>query len=282
MNQSEYEALEDEYLSHAARVLYVLCLRRHMDYSTGLVGTQKRRISYQQFKEHLRVTPRRRSTIPAFDPSKKQLRGYVAELENVGLIERVGKATPHEHMVFRLPLASVCPEYEGHMKGTDEGHMKGTVKTPLNQGLPGGGQQHEGHMKGTNEGHTSVTSVNKDNPNHKRPRAKKSTSLPDDFCLTGEMAEWAQQNNITINLTTETEKFKDHHTAKGSVYKDWTAAWRTWIRKAQEWTGNNNGQGRHTYQPNAGSYQQQQFQQQQATGIKRQFTAEDFDLDRQF
>ena len=30
----------------------------------------------------------------------------------------------------------------------------------------------------------------------------------------------------------ELDQFCDHHTAKGSIFKDWTAAWRTWCRNA--------------------------------------------------
>lgn len=36
-------------------------------------------------------------------------------------------------------------------------------------------------------------------------------------------------------LRTELSKFTDHHTAKGSLMKDWQAAFRTWITKADEW-----------------------------------------------
>lgn len=33
-------------------------------------------------------------------------------------------------------------------------------------------------------------------------------------------------------ITAETESFLDHHTAKGTLFSDWSAAWRTWIRNA--------------------------------------------------
>ena len=100
MNQREYEALEDEYLTHEARTLYVLCLRRYMDFSTGFVGTAKRRISYQQFKEYLSVSRPRRSTVPAFVPSRQQLRGYIDELVRVGLVVRMAKVSKTDPMVF--------------------------------------------------------------------------------------------------------------------------------------------------------------------------------------
>jgi hypothetical protein len=30
----------------------------------------------------------------------------------------------------------------------------------------------------------------------------------------------------------ETAQFLDYHRARGSVFKDWAAAWRTWMRNA--------------------------------------------------
>ncbi len=48
------------------------------------------------------------------------------------------------------------------------------------------------------------------------------------------------------------ETFVDHHTAKGTLYKDWTAAFRNWVRRdlGLGWgakriiTGNGHGNGR--------------------------------------
>lgn len=50
----------------------------------------------------------------------------------------------------------------------------------------------------------------------------------------GIVAKWPQGM-----LNRELEKFRDHHTAKGSVMKDWQAAFRTWLRNADEWRGRN-------------------------------------------
>ena len=35
-----------------------------------------------------------------------------------------------------------------------------------------------------------------------------------------------------FNPQAELDQFCDHHTAKGSIFKDWSAAWRTWCRNA--------------------------------------------------
>ncbi len=106
MNQQEYQALENEYLTHEARALYVMCLRRHMDYETGLVGTAKRRISFQQFSEQLSVSRPRGSTLKPFRPSTQNIRGYIKELINAGLVEAMPKQRKRDCIVFRLPLAT--------------------------------------------------------------------------------------------------------------------------------------------------------------------------------
>lgn len=64
---------------------------------------------------------------------------------------------------------------------------------------------------------------------------KRRTTLPEDFEVTDQMAEWAVQRGIQPDrLRSETEKFADHHRAKGSTFIDWIAAWRTWMRNAVE------------------------------------------------
>lgn len=51
------------------------------------------------------------------------------------------------------------------------------------------------------------------------------------------MRDWATAQHLTINLERETARFLDHHRAKGSVFKDWAAAWRTWMSRAAEYNG---------------------------------------------
>ena len=174
MNKHEYEALENEYLSHEARTLYVLCLRRYMDYSNGLVGTAKRRVSYQQFKEYLSVSRPRRSTIPPFIPSTQQLRGYVEELVRTGLVARMPKQSKTDPMVFRLPLATTDTTQTDFFQSNEEQHLsnKGQqqrqqqveqqARAQQKQGFTDyeqqAEQQQEQHLSNIEEQHTSVTS----------------------------------------------------------------------------------------------------------------------------
>jgi hypothetical protein len=62
--------------------------------------------------------------------------------------------------------------------------------------------------------------------------AKRAHQLSDDFTVTDDMRAWAAEHVPGVPVDAETENFRDHHRAKGSVMKDWTAAWRTWMRNA--------------------------------------------------
>jgi hypothetical protein len=64
-----------------------------------------------------------------------------------------------------------------------------------------------------------------------REARKRAHALPDDFQVTELMAAWARKECPGIDIKAETEKFKDWHRAKGSLFKDWAAAWRTWMRR---------------------------------------------------
>lgn len=61
---------------------------------------------------------------------------------------------------------------------------------------------------------------------------KRKNHLPENFTITPLMTQWAEKNAPGIDPVSETEKFKDYHTAKGSTFADWVAAWRTWMRNA--------------------------------------------------
>lgn len=64
-----------------------------------------------------------------------------------------------------------------------------------------------------------------------KPR-KNATSLPAEFALNETSTSYAQDRKLSI--ADELGSFTNWHTAKGSTFKDWQAAWRTWCDKAVE------------------------------------------------
>jgi hypothetical protein len=65
--------------------------------------------------------------------------------------------------------------------------------------------------------------------------AKKATRMPADWQPDKKtVTEWPTKWP-TLSLNAELEAFTDHHTAKGSTFKDWDAAFRSWCRNAVKW-----------------------------------------------
>lgn len=66
---------------------------------------------------------------------------------------------------------------------------------------------------------------------------KRATPAPDLFPITDDMRAWAAREVPQVDIDRETRQFLDFHRAKGSTFKDWTAGWRTWMRKSLEFGG---------------------------------------------
>lgn len=66
----------------------------------------------------------------------------------------------------------------------------------------------------------------------------RGTRIPDVFPFDPEHGEtlrvWAETHTPAVALKAETENWQDYHRAKGDTAKDWTASWRTWMRRAQQ------------------------------------------------
>lgn len=60
--------------------------------------------------------------------------------------------------------------------------------------------------------------------------SSRATVLPDDFKPNDTAVAMAAE--LGVSLTAEQAAFADHHTANGSTFKDWQAAFRTWLRNA--------------------------------------------------
>jgi len=78
-------------------------------------------------------------------------------------------------------------------------------------------------------------SSNKEKLNKK----KTATPVPADFPVTDKMQEFALKLGVET-FEAETEHFLDHHRARGTLFKDWVAGWRTWIRNSKKF-GRPNG-----------------------------------------
>lgn len=64
---------------------------------------------------------------------------------------------------------------------------------------------------------------------------KRATQLPDDWMPDETVREAMKAECPNVDFKTEHAKFQDYWHGTGKPMKDWTAVWRNWIRKADEY-----------------------------------------------
>jgi hypothetical protein len=126
---------------------------------------------------------------------------------------------------------------------TFKGTSKGTIATLVSTGVydinasDDNGQANEqltNEQRTANEQLTTKEEVKK--LRSKEVKNVRETALPENFEITEKMQAWAIKQAFTIDINVATEKWKNAMLSKGRTYVDWTAAWRTGMLKAQEWT----------------------------------------------
>ena len=77
---------------------------------------------------------------------------------------------------------------------------------------------------------TRTTELEPDNYIEKK--SKKATSIADPFALEDIVVDALRKKHPSLDIGEQIDAFVDFHTAKGSVFKSWDAAFRTWCRNA--------------------------------------------------
>ncbi|WP_204042727.1 hypothetical protein [Acrocarpospora phusangensis] len=73
-----------------------------------------------------------------------------------------------------------------------------------------------------------------EDPESKPSRRKPERPIPADFAVTPAMRKWAADKGYDVDLDRETFRFINHAHQNDRRCRDWLAAWRNWIDKAQE------------------------------------------------
>ena len=60
------------------------------------------------------------------------------------------------------------------------------------------------------------------------------TTIDPEFPISDEMLSWANEKKITIDIDVETELFVNRSVSDGKRLMNWTAAWKNWILKGEE------------------------------------------------
>lgn len=67
-------------------------------------------------------------------------------------------------------------------------------------------------------------------------KPKRASQIPEYWLPTISETEWAYGEGFdTADITRETERFRDHHRAKGNTFKDIGLAWKNWMRRSREY-----------------------------------------------
>jgi hypothetical protein len=66
----------------------------------------------------------------------------------------------------------------------------------------------------------------------------KKVPIPEPFPMIDQMRVYAKEKNYAGDLSELTEDFILYHHKHGSKFKDWYAAWQTWLRNQIKWNGN--------------------------------------------
>jgi hypothetical protein len=67
-------------------------------------------------------------------------------------------------------------------------------------------------------------------------KPRRASRAPASYTPTEQQIEWALEKGLLApDALRETERWLDHHRAKGSKFLDWDAAWRTWMSRAVDY-----------------------------------------------
>lgn len=124
--------------------------------------------------------------------------------------------------------ASLSAAMEGKHQAFREAFRKAF---PEGSAQPSRNQEQEQEQEQEQDIVSAPSAPNPTEPAPKPRRAPTKTVLPDAFAPTDAHRELARQ--LGVSLDAEVAKFRDHHAANRSVFADWDAALRNWLRRAQ-------------------------------------------------
>lgn len=74
---------------------------------------------------------------------------------------------------------------------------------------------------------------------------KRKTGLPEGWTLPAEGEAFARSRNLNEErITREADQFRDYYLSRGGQFKDWSAVWRSWVRKCNEFDSGSRVVGR--------------------------------------
>ena len=143
---------------------------------------------------------------------------HLSSLERDGLIERIRRTRDNKSQTSTTYILRLQPVAE-----RDSPCCK-TQQPPVAKRDPN-------NLVNINLGHEPLFGAK----TPKQRKVKRSISLPDGWAPSDQNIEDAMKRGFTTEETNnEAEQFRNYHQSKGSAFKDWDAAWRTWLGNAKK------------------------------------------------
>lgn len=154
---------------------------------------------------------------------------HLTALEEAGLIERIRRTRDNGSQTSTAYLLRLVPVAESNSPCCE------TQQPPVAKRDP--------HNLGNNNLGNEPSLFGPDDPKPAKP--KRAVSLPDGWVPSDRNIEDAVKRGFsTEEINHEAEQFRNYHHAKGSTFKDWDAAWRTWLGNARKFASSRPTRGR--------------------------------------
>lgn len=150
--------------------------------------------------------------------SPKSVDRAVKELQKIGAIRKVQRVKDGFYQSSLYTLMRVNPgTYKSRPRVTDDA-------------TPGQGSPDPVSPV------THITRTTELEPLEQKPITNKKPKNADEYEPSQAIVNDMETLYIGLRLDNELAKFKDHHMANGSQFKDWDRAFRGWLRRAGEWS----------------------------------------------
>ena len=156
--------------------------------------------------------PSRRTLAERLRCSMKSVDRAVQELVDYGALSKQQRF--NSSLVFTIHTV-----WSGLSRGLDTGDEGGW--TPVTRGVDTG---------------DDLTITTELEPVEQEPITRGAPKIADDYEPSEAIRNTFENDWPGLRLDIELEKFRDHHAAKGSKFKDWDRAFKNWLRRASEWS----------------------------------------------
>ena len=171
--------------------------------------------------------------------SERTVRSMLAELEKLGVIERLRRTTGTRGRGNRLPDGyTLHPNGSPDLAATFAGSSvqpEMNAMQPATEDVPTGKELQATPLIEVEPGEVEPGEV---------AARKRAARIPDPFVLTAEMRAWAAAEVPGLDVDAHTREFVDYWRAESGAKAsklDWLATWRNWMRKAHRWNAPKNG-----------------------------------------